>query len=95
MIALTPLPGHVLVELREKYTHTLTTAEKYDTRTSGICLEMHLSTKDRTARTRDPYEKTLNKLVFWEEYKTGTIIEREGKEYAFIKIEDLTGYENA
>lgn len=87
MIALHPLPGRILVEIREKYSHTATLDQKYDTKTSGICL----SELETDGITRYELE---GKLVFWQEYKEGAIIERDSKKYAFIKIEDLDGYED-
>lgn len=91
MIALIPLPGHALVELRDKYEFVATTQQKYDTRTSGICLAVLTNSEPQAPW----YAAHLpEKIVFWEEYKTGMAIERDGKQYAFIKIEDLTGYED-
>lgn len=86
MTALTPLPGRVLVELPETYQNVVAPDQKYATKTSGICVAV--------ARDAEPahYELT-GRLVFWEEYKDGATIERDGKKYAFIKIEDLDGYE--
>lgn len=93
MLALHPLPGHVLVELRDKYTVVKTADEKYDTRSNGICqmctLAVSMPPEDSVF-----YRSLEDKLVFWEEYKTGEIITRDGKDYAFIKTEDLTGYED-
>lgn len=84
MTTLKPLPGRILVELREKYQHVATTEQKYDTKTSGICIDV--------PEERDSELK--GKLIFWEEYKDGAVIERDSKKYAFIKIEDLDGYED-
>lgn len=98
MTNLKPLPGRVLVEIREKYEHVTMTEQKYDTKTSGIFLRFiidgrTLSDSERkTVRTF--YDGLVNKIVFWEEYKDGAVIERDGKKYAFIKIEDLDGYED-
>lgn len=101
MLALKPLPGRILVELREKYEYVATTEQKYDTKTSGICVDMELPyafLKDFPAQVLQALisemEKLKGKLVFWEEYKDGAVIERDGKKYAFIKIEDLDGYED-
>lgn len=87
MLALRPFAGRILVEIREKYTHVATTAQKYDTKTSGTVAAV--SDDDDFE-----YEDLIGKLVFWEEYKDGAVIERDGKKYAFIKIDDLDGYEN-
>jgi co-chaperonin GroES (HSP10) len=109
MINLKPLPGRVLVEIREKYEHVTMTEQKYDTKTSGICIAVPEDEEFRTGVAAElpntgmdtfPTAATnnmsylLDTLVFWEEYKDGAVIERDGKKYAFIKIEDLDGYED-
>lgn len=105
MLALKPSPGRALVELREKYEHVATTDQKYDTKTSGILLNFLIDNRSwaKDAEGSEIYDvKELNRfysnlignLVFWEEYKDGVVIERDGKKYAFIKIEDLDGYED-
>jgi len=94
---LKPLPGRILVELNEKYEHVATTEQKYDTRTSGICISLNivkLSSMDAKEMS-DMYSPLIGRRVFWEEYKDGAVIERDGKKYAFIKVEDLDGYEDA
>lgn len=97
MLALKPLPGRVLVEIREKYAHVATTEQKYDTKTSGICVDIYFDNHLGEWTMDDiecSYLRVMGKLVFWEQYKDGAIIERDGKKYAFIKIEDLDGYED-
>lgn len=99
MIALKPLPGRILVELREKYQHVATADQKYDTKTSGICIEAaavigHPYPAMLASDVETCYVSLKGKLVFWEEYKDGAVIERDGKKYAFVKIEDLDGYED-
>lgn len=93
---LKPLPGHVLVELREKYEHVAVTEQKYDTKTSGICVAVGYVPREiaNDVVELEPYLPIPGKRVFWEEYKDGAVIERDGKKYAFIKIEDLDGYED-
>lgn len=99
MIALTPLPGRILVELCDRYEHVATTEQKYDTRTSGICIDVGPTPYNLVGKVSpDEFDSAAQglkgKRVFWEEYKDGAVIEREGKKYAFIKIEDLDGYED-
>lgn len=101
MIALKPLPGRVLVELREKYQHVATADQKYDTKTSGIllkyCATFTREDKELWSNVKsytDYWDSIVGKLIFWEEYKDGAVIERDGRKYAFIKIEDLDGYED-
>lgn len=94
---LKPLPGRVLVEIREQYNHVAVTQQKYDTRTSGVVVEMAYLWKKDDPLTQDEIQIFYPKpgqLVFWEEYKDGAVIERNGKKYAFIKIDDLDGYED-
>jgi co-chaperonin GroES (HSP10) len=91
MLALKPLPGRILVELVDKYTHVATTEQKYDTNTAGICIKVHTL---GTESYEDRYFEIPGKLVFFEEYKAHATIERDGKKYAFVKIEDLDGYED-
>jgi hypothetical protein len=96
MSALTPLPGRVLVEIKEKYA-VAQQDQKYDTKTSGVCIGVLFDNHAQEWNMADVdecYLKLKGKLVFWQEYKEGSIIERDGKKYAFIKIEDLDGYEN-
>lgn len=102
MLSLKPLPGRVLVEIREKYQNVATPDQKYDTKTSGVLLDFLLDNRAWAIHKadfdlgalREFYSGKIGKLVFWEEYKDGAIIERDGKKYAFIKIEDLDGYED-
>lgn len=91
---LMPLPGRVLVELREKYTHVATTEQKYDTKTSGICIGVNAPANWNKDKRLDYPHSMINLVVFWEEYKNSEPIERDGKKYAFVKIEDLDGYED-
>lgn len=99
MIALHPLPGHALIEIREKYEHVATTEQKYETRTSGICIEIVAVSGYPFAEMMESdqvkaYMPIRGKIVYWQEYKDGAILERDGKKYTFVKIEDLDGYED-
>lgn len=73
-----------------------TTEKKYDTKTSGICLKASFNT---TQMHLSQHETAINyplvkSVVFWEEYKESGIIQRDGKKYVFVNIEDLDGYED-
>lgn len=97
MLALKPLPGRILVELVDKYTHVATTEQKYDTNTAGICVDFLLisETNGQDAQTiQRAYSSIIGKLVFFEEYKAHATITRDGKKYAFVKIEDVDGWED-
>lgn len=95
-IQLYPLPGRVLVEVHEKYANVAVTEQKYDTKTFGTLLLANARDIKNEGNRYDSlnWAAMVNKTVFWEEYKDGQIIERDGKKYAFIKIEDLDGYED-
>lgn len=64
---------------------------KYDTRTSGILINISESFSipggTKTA-------KLINKRVYFEEYKEGARIKRDGELFCFIKLEDVRGYED-
>jgi hypothetical protein len=76
---LMPAPGYVLVELGVKYSEVDTPEERYNTQTSGICV----------AGKSD----WSGKKVFWEEFNASNRISANGHIFAFIKKEDIRGYE--
>lgn len=85
MNKLTPLDGVVLVELGSSPFGNIPVPEKkYDSRTEGVIVAL-------------PVEKVgelqIGLKVFWEEYKDTVRAKQDDKEYAFIKIEDIRGYE--
>jgi co-chaperonin GroES (HSP10) len=81
------LPGYALVELSAKYDHIEAPTKAYESKTSGILIDLEPK--------EDGYELLFGRRVFWETYKEGAPIIRNGKEYTFIKIEDLMGVEDA
>jgi len=80
MTTLHPTPGYVLVELEGYYGNITVPEGKYNHHTSGKCLQ--------TTET-----DWIGKRVFWEEFQASGIIEHEGKQYCFIKADDVRGYE--
>lgn len=89
MNELIPLPGRALVEIREKYKHVAVTEQKHESKTSGLCVAIAPIGDEQSS-----YDKALGKIVYWEEYKDGEIIEYEDARYTFVKLEDLDGYKN-
>jgi len=86
MASLIPLPGYVLVQLTGSY-GIATPNEKYNLATDGICI---------TVPQGDPtYEMAEGKRIFWEEYNASKRIEKDGKVYCFIRLEDVRGWEEA
>jgi co-chaperonin GroES (HSP10) len=83
----TPINGCILVELTDNYQYVATPDKKYDTKTSGIVIDV-----DQELTT---FPDIKGKKVYFEEYKDGTTIEEEGKKYALIKFDDIRGFRNA
>lgn len=93
---ITPINGCVLVKLTSAYEHVITPDKKYDTKTSGIVVapsEEVIGTKQGVPWTQK--SSLLGKKVFFEEYKDGTTVDIDGEKHAFIKLEDIRGYQNA
>lgn len=98
--SLIPVNDCVLVQLD----HTDKKETKYETRTSGIIMaipraedmgEDEESTKaiDKWNIELNQARKMLNKHVYFEEYKEGARIKRDGELFCFIKLEDIRGFE--
>ena len=83
MPKLIPNKQSALVELINKYEGIATLEGKYNDRISGMCL----SVGDKE------HNYLVGKTLFWEEFKAGEVIEREGKKFCFILLEDVRGYE--
>lgn len=85
---LIPLNDCVLVELQQSFKNVSIKEGKYDTRTEGVVVEVGKIMRD----TINDY--LIGKRVFFEEYKEGSRIQRNGRLYSFIKIADIRGYES-
>lgn len=85
-LSLKPLGARVLVELAEQYEHLATTEGKYDTKTSGICVAVG-------ADDWPEWQQLVGQRIFWKAYDEGEHIKRDGKKYAFIKMEAIDGWE--
>lgn len=102
--SLIPVNDCVLVELDR----TEKRESKYDTRTSGICVKvpedvLGYATEDiregelgtvMLSNDKPQPKYLVGKRVYFEEYKEGARIKRDGKLYCFIKLEDVRGYED-
>lgn len=62
---------------------------KYDTHTTGTVVEVAADTEHQGLG-----EKVTGKLIYFSEFKEGTKFVREGVEYAFVKLDDVEGYED-
>lgn len=97
-----PIPGQTsLIPVNDcvliKLDKTDKKESKYDTRTSGVVTSIPIYTGGYVrlkAHSDTIVTDLLNKRVYFEEYKEGARIKREGELFCFIKIEDIRGYEN-
>lgn len=80
---LIPAKTHALVELIDKFEGIATLEGKYNDRVSGVCVRVG----------NEDYKDLVGNKVFWEEFKAGEVIERDGKKYCFMKLEDISGHE--
>lgn len=80
-----PLNDCVLVELDKP--EVAAKEGRYDTRTNGIVIAVPKRQTDMTAIIS-------GRRVYFEEYKEGGRIKRDGKLFCFIKIEDIRGFED-
>lgn len=83
MNQLTPMEGCLLVELSGQYGYVETPDKKYDSKTSGVVIR---------ANVKDG-EQWPGRIVYFEAYKDDVQINRDGTLYAFIKLEEVRGYE--
>ena len=87
MTSLNPAPGYALVQLGERYSNLPTPEEKYNRHTSGVCIKVGADDENYS-------DFLIGKQVFWEEYQASERITHNDALYAFIKIEDIRGYES-
>jgi hypothetical protein len=80
MVSLTPLNGYVLVELGSKYKHISAPAKIYDAKSNGIVIKGD--------------KELIGKRVYWQDYKEGSTLTEDNREYTFVKLEDLQGWSN-
>lgn len=80
---LTPTKKFALVELIDKYEGLATLEGKYNDRVSGICLSVG----------DEEYSHYVGKRLYWQEFKAGDVIEKDGKKYCAILLEDISIYE--
>jgi len=90
-LALIPLNDCVLIKLENQYNNFGAKDGKYETRTNGIVIASdHISMTYKGIVTTS----IIGKRVFFDEYKEGARINRDGEQYCFIKYEDIRGFED-
>lgn len=83
MDGLKPINGCALVELSETYANVATPEKQFATKTSGQVIKVSEKEIDN--------QYLVGKRVWFEEYKDGVQVNIDGKDYAFIKLEDIRG----
>lgn len=95
-----PLNDCVLVELQQSTKNFNVKEGKYDSRTEGVVIEIDAGRiKARYAGKPVQFEndglaKLLGKRIHFDAYVASEPIKRNGKQYGFIKIADIRGYED-
>jgi co-chaperonin GroES (HSP10) len=88
-----PAPGFTLVQLGEYYAGIKMPESKYESKTEGIVIKVSsvTRTKDHSLLT-EWAQGLVGKRVMWGQYKEGKRVSLEGKQQAFIRIEDIEGF---
>jgi co-chaperonin GroES (HSP10) len=89
-LALIPVNDCILVELLTKHKQFSEREGKYSTRTEGLVVTLPLDSDKYNVSDLSGW---VGKTVHFEEFKEGARINRNGKLYSFIKIEDVRGVE--
>ncbi len=86
-----PLNDCVLVELKQSSDKFSIKEGKYESRTEGILIAWNESNETKLILNRS----ILGKRVYFDQSNAGDPIKRGGKQYGFIQIKDIRGYEDA
>jgi co-chaperonin GroES (HSP10) len=87
MAEITPAPGYVLVQLGDYYEGVKLPEAKFDTKTEGTVIAVNPGKEQPWARMLNGHK------VYWGEYQEGKRVHFEGKQQAFIKIDDIQGFD--
>lgn len=97
-LALTPINDCLLVELSQSFSNVRTKDGKYQAYTEGMVITLPTWINQADKKLLEPDNKIIlslpGKRIFFEEYKEGGHIRRDGKEFAFIKLDDVRGFED-
>ena len=97
-LGLIPVNDCILIKLEDTHQNFTTVDGKYETRTHGIVVALPdgITGNHGTLATHSMSIITnwIGKRVYFEEYKEGARIKRDGAMYCFIKIDDIRGYED-
>jgi len=83
---LVPINSCVLVELTETSQFIDIPDQKFATQATGIVRSVAADSKE--------FAYLTNKVVYFEEYRDSAKVEIDDNKFAFIKIEEIRGYDN-
>jgi len=85
---LVPMKGFLLVELGTSYENINIATRAYEGKSNGLVIGVAEADSSKHGWLE-------NQHVFWDSMMEGSKVSREGKEYAFIRINQIQGYESA
>jgi co-chaperonin GroES (HSP10) len=89
-----PLNDCVLVELKQSTDKFSVKEGRFDSRSEGIVIETENKSHIKRTITEDQYAYLKGKRIHFEQFNAIDPIKRGGKQYGFIKISDIRGYED-
>lgn len=92
---LEPAPGRVLVELGGNYKHIDAPAKSYEGKSNGTIYSARAFTdsQDWMAKLISEMKPGESTRLFWQSGREREKIDRDGKQYALVLIEDIDGWE--
>jgi co-chaperonin GroES (HSP10) len=93
-----PINGCLFLELKGQYNNIQASSEKYgNTKNRGIVID--IANDIRVSKLRGvpllPAGLKVGSIVYFNQYEDQSAFKRDGKDYAFIKFEDIRGVEDA
>jgi co-chaperonin GroES (HSP10) len=88
---ITPIQGCLFIELLGQYNNISSSQEKYgNSKSRGKVIDIALNV------VSDALELGIKKrsTVYFNQYEDQSAFKRDGKDFAFIKLEDIRGVEN-
>jgi hypothetical protein len=94
-MVLHPFPGYALVKLnRSKYHNVVAQVKVYEAPTEGKLLALPPFDEEDEQYLRI-YKTALGKVVYWQELNAVSPITVGDDQFAYVKLQDLMGYEDA
>ena len=94
-MALHSFPGYALVKLdRGKYRNVVAQVKVYESPTSGTLIELPPFDEEDEQYLR-LYSHTIGKTVYWQELNAVSPLTIDNEQFAYVKLSDLMGYDDA